>query len=128
MPVSEDFQLLVIDQLSSIASIRTRRMFGGLGIYSGDLFFALADDDVLYFKVDEETKSDFEAAGSRPFVPFEGATTMGYWNVPAEVLEDTDALGVWMRKAIAVAARAKKPAKKPQTRRSSKPKSFSSSR
>jgi TfoX/Sxy family transcriptional regulator of competence genes len=25
-------------------------MFGGLGIYSGELFFALVDDDVLYFK------------------------------------------------------------------------------
>jgi DNA transformation protein len=83
-------------------------MFGGLGIYSEDLFFALASGDVLYFKVDDETRLDYEAAGSRPFQPFEGSGTMGYWNVPADVLEDTDELGVWMKKAIAVVSRAKR--------------------
>jgi DNA transformation protein len=108
VPVSDEFRLHVIDQLSTAGPIRTRRMFGGLGFYSGDLFFALADDDVLYFKVDDHTRPAFEAAGSRPFQPFEGSGTMGYWNVPADVLEDTDALAVWMRKAIAVSSRAKR--------------------
>ena len=35
-------------------------MFGGVGIYAGDLFFALIDDDTLYFKVDDSNRSDFE--------------------------------------------------------------------
>jgi TfoX/Sxy family transcriptional regulator of competence genes len=33
---------------------------------------------------------------------------MSYYEVPADVLEDSDRLADWMKKAIAVAARAKK--------------------
>jgi len=108
MPVSEEFRLLVLDQLGAVRPVATRRMFGGLGLYAGDLFFALVDDDVLYFKVDDETRPEFEAAGSQPFVPFEGSTTMGYWTVPPDVFEDVERLEVWMKNAIDVAARARK--------------------
>ena len=74
------------------------------------------DDDVVYFKVDDTTRRDFEAAGSHPFRPFEGASEMsGYWSVPADVLEDTDGLAVWVGKSVAVASRAKRPgAKRPK--------------
>jgi DNA transformation protein len=119
MPVSEEFRVWVLDQLAAVRPVRTRRMFGGIGVYADDLFFALMDDDVVYFKVDEATRIDFEAAGSHPFRPFEGAAEMnGYWSVPADVLEDTDALAAWVAKSVAVAARAKKPnAKKPSAKK-----------
>src|SRR4051812_3377117 len=103
MSVTEEFRLYVLDQLAAIAPVRTRKMFGGIGVYSGDLFFALMDDDVLYFKVDDETRRDFQAAGAHPFKPFETAAEMtGYWNVPGEVLDDADQMAVWTKKAIAV--------------------------
>ena len=108
MPVSEDFRLYATEQLSSVAPVVSRRMFGGLGFYSRGLFFALADDDVLYFKVDDATRGEFESAGSRPFRPFgEDGGEMGYFEVPADVLEDTERLRGWMAKAVAVAERAK---------------------
>jgi DNA transformation protein and related proteins len=118
MPVSEEFRVWVLDQLAAVRPVRTRRMFGGIGVYADDLFFALMDDDVVYFKVDDATRIDFEAAGSHPFRPFDGAGEMnGYWSVPADVLEDTDALAAWAAKSVAVAARAKKPnAKKGRSR------------
>ncbi len=60
--VSSSFQGLVLDQLRrAVSRVRARRMFGGAGIYSGDIFFALIADDTLYFKVDASTRPEFEA-------------------------------------------------------------------
>jgi DNA transformation protein len=83
-------------------------MFGGVGIYAGELFFALIADDTLYFKVDDSTRNDFEARGSGPFRPYgEHGETMGYYRVPEDLLEDPDELAVWARRAIEVAGRMK---------------------
>lgn len=107
MAVSEEFRLFVLDQLGMVTRVHGRRMFGGLGIYAGELFFALADDDVLYLKADAETIPEFEAAGMEPFRPFgPGEPAMGYWELPPDVLEDVDALARWVDAALAVAARA----------------------
>ena len=45
-------------------------MFGGVGLYAGDLFLALIAGDVLYLKADEATRDAREKAGARPFQPF----------------------------------------------------------
>ena len=82
-------------------------MFGGVGLYAEGLFFALIADDVLYLKVDDQTRPAFEALDSQPFQP--GARPMrGYWSAPTEVLDDPDLLAEWARRAIGVAARAKR--------------------
>ena len=113
MAVSPGFIDFVVEQLEGCGPIVTKRMFGGVGIYSGDIFFAIIDNDILYLKVDDTTREDFERAGSRPFRPYgDDRESMGYYNVPASVLEDADALAAWGRKAIAVAA-----AKKSRPRR-----------
>jgi DNA transformation protein len=105
VPVNPSFQLLVVDQLSGVVpSVRARPMFGGVGIYSGDLFFALIADDAVYFKVDASNRPDFEARGMEPFRPFgDTGGTMQYYQLPEEVLEDPDALRAWAEKALAVA-------------------------
>jgi DNA transformation protein and related proteins len=83
-------------------------MFGGVGIYAAELFFALMDDDTLYFKVDDATRPLFEDRGMAPFRPYgEGGEVMQYYEVPADVLEDPAALGTWVAAALAVARRAK---------------------
>jgi len=113
MAVSESFRTFVVDQLSRVApGVRSRRMFGGLGIYSNDVFFAVADDDVLYFKVDDSNRGDFEARGLGPFRPYgPDGEAMQYYEIPADLLEDTDALAPWVDKAIAVAVAKKAKAK-----------------
>jgi DNA transformation protein len=113
MSVSPSFKTFVVDQLSrGVPGIRSRSMFGGVGIYSGDLFFALLADDTLYFKVDDSNRSDFEARGSTPFRPYgDGGETMQYYRVPEDLLEDVEEIRVWAEKAVIVARRAKtKPA------------------
>jgi DNA transformation protein and related proteins len=83
-------------------------MFGGVGIYAGEIFFALIADDTLYFKVDDSTRGDFEARGSGPFRPYgEHGETMQYYRLSEELLEDPEELGMWAERAIDVARRAK---------------------
>jgi DNA transformation protein and related proteins len=109
MAVTPSFRSFILEQLGrSVTGIRARSMFGGVGIYAAELFFGLIDDDILYFKVDESNRPDFEARGMGPFQPYgEDGETMGYYRVPDDLLEDADVLGQWAEKAIAVARRAK---------------------
>jgi DNA transformation protein len=84
--------------------ISARPMFGGVGLYSGDVFFALIADDTLYFKVDDSTRPEFEARGMGPFRPFgDAGGTMQYYQLPEDLLEDPDALRPWAEKAVAIA-------------------------
>ena len=109
MPVNPSFRTFILEQLGrSVRGIRGRNMFGGVGIYGGDFFFALLADDTLYFKVDESNRPEFEARGMGPFRPYgEDGETMQYYRVPDDLLEDPAVLGQWAEKAIIVARRAK---------------------
>ncbi len=100
-----------VAQMSAHTPVRTRAMFGGHGFYAGDVFFALADDNHLYFKVGDANRGDFEAHGMEPFVPWPGAAPMSYYPLPQAILDDPEELGVWMDAAIAVAEANKKPAR-----------------
>jgi DNA transformation protein and related proteins len=105
MSVSNDYRDFVLEQLAAAGSVSPRPMFGGVGLYLEGLFFALIDDDTLFFKADEASRKRFEAAGSRPFCPdrLRPEKAMGYWQVPAEVLEDPEQLVAWAREAVGVA-------------------------
>ena len=107
MPVSDDFLAFVLEQLGQVKPVTSRRMFGGIGFYADDLFFALADDDTLYFKVDDVTRGDYEAEGMTPFQPFgPDSPAMAYWELPAGLLDSPEDLAPWMTKALEVARRA----------------------
>jgi DNA transformation protein and related proteins len=110
MSVSPSFRAFALEQLGrSTHGIRARGMFGGVGIYAADVFFALIDDDILYFKVDDSTREEFERRGMGPFRPTgPDGEVLQYYEVPAEVLEDPDQLGRWAQAAIAVAERTKR--------------------
>jgi DNA transformation protein len=102
--VTEGFIEFVADQLAGCGTITPKRMFGGVGLYAGDVFFAVLAGDLLYLKVDDSNRGDFEAAGAGPFKPYgEAGETMQYYEVPVAVLEDADELARWARKAIRVA-------------------------
>jgi DNA transformation protein len=110
MAVSEDFQRHVVDRLAGIGHVTPKRMFGGVGLYLEGTFFGLIapQSNTLYFRVDDSTRPDYEAEGSAPFRPYKGkSTVMPYYEVPVEVLEDTERLRDWARKAHAAAVRAR---------------------
>lgn len=108
MAKSETFREYVLEQLGQVVPVTAKPMFGGLGIYSDGLFFALIAEDRLYFKVDDLTRPEFERLGMHPFRPNGEAKAKGYYEVPANLLEDPSALAPWADKAIAVARHAKR--------------------
>ena len=111
MRVSASFRDFVLDQLSGVDGLRAKAMFGGVGLYAEDVFFGILAADVLFFKVDDTNRHEYETAGSSPFRPYaDRAMTMPYYNVPIAVLEDAVALGEWAARAVKVAKTAK-PAK-----------------
>lgn len=114
MPPSESYLDYVKDLFSSFGEITIRKMFGGAGVYCDGAIFALIAEDEFWFKVDDVTRVEFEAAGLKPFeVEMNGKVgTMSYYNVPEDIFDDNDELRHWTFMALAASARAKKPAKK----------------
>ena len=68
--VSDSYKRFVLDQLEELGDVRPRSMFGGVGLYHRDVFFGIVAADVLYLKVDDTTRGDYERAGMGPFRPF----------------------------------------------------------
>ncbi|HEX2612883.1 MAG TPA: TfoX/Sxy family protein [Fibrobacteria bacterium] len=114
-------------RLGAVFPIETRAMFGGVGIYSEGIFFALlSSQGLLYLRVGEKNRPAFEKAGSEPFMPYSRVKsraakriTMPYWVVPESVLARPSTLRRWAEKALE-AARTARLAKKP-VRRSEAP-------
>jgi DNA transformation protein len=117
MAVSKSYRDFVLEQLGRVTPMTGKSMFGGVGLYADGLFFALIAEDRLYFKVDDTTRPDFERLGMEPFRPFGEDSAMGYYEVPADVVEDPVQLAPWMRKAIDVAANAKGKQKRNRVKR-----------
>ena len=104
---SSAFERFVLDQLAGLGPVTSRKMFGGVGVYCGSVFFAIIARDELYLKADAETRGDYERAGMhafRPFVDRPPSTT--YYCVPVGGLESGPELIAWAGKAVAVASRA----------------------
>jgi len=122
MSASEGFKEFVQDQLASFGPVAIRRMFGGAGVYAGDVMFALIADDTLYLKTDETTAPAFEAEGMAAFTytaKGRKPISMSYWEVPPRLLEEPDELAEWARAAHLIACTAKAKKAKPK---SAKPK------
>ena len=105
MVMNMNFADEVIERLSRVApGVRGRKMFGGVGIYSGEQFFALVAFDRLWLKVDDSNRDDYEARGMTPFQPFpDRPTTMSYYEFPPELLDQPDELRGWAMRSIAIA-------------------------
>jgi DNA transformation protein and related proteins len=120
--VTPEFRDFVLDQLARLPQLRSKPMFGGVGLYSADCFFGIVAADELFFKVDHSNRAAYEAAGSEPFRPVVARpVSMSYWRVPIEVLEDAGELATWALAAIRAAGNVvSKPERKvkPKTKRS----------
>lgn len=97
----DDFIEFVSDQLGGLAGFRSRRMFGGHGLYLGDRFFGIVADRQLYFKTDDRTRPRYVAAGMSFFQPNPKQALKHYFEVPAEIIEQPAALQDWALVAAA---------------------------
>ena len=111
MPISAAFYQATLDTLSSVRPIRSKKMFGGAGIYLDEVFFCVLDDDKIFFKVDPETVSAYEHLGMGPWL-MAGEPQTNYRELPPSVYAEPEKLGEWMDAAVAAAVRLKKGKKK----------------
>jgi DNA transformation protein len=118
MAVQAQYLAYVLEQLAGLARVSTRRMFGAVGLYSGESFFGVVDDDTLFFKTDESNYPDYQARKMPRFMPTSKRPQgpKGYHQVPAEVIEDGESLVAWARKAVAVALASQARNPKPRAR------------
>ena len=108
MTQADSFKDFVLDQLRDLRGLRVRRMFGGYGFYSEEIFFGIIAKSRLYFKTDERSRRAYLERATKPFRPNPKQELQTYYEVPVEILEDGEELVRWAQEAICVAAANKK--------------------
>ena len=98
--VNDSFKDFALDQLHHLDGITCRPMFGGWGLYCGEVFFGIIHDDRLYFKTDDASRPAYIEHGMEPFKPNDKQTLKTYYEVPVGVLENHDELAAWARRAV----------------------------
>ncbi len=109
MATSQAYTDRIMALLGRFHPLTYRKMFGGIGIYSAEsdsILAMISSADVLYLKVDEVNRADYEAIDAEQF------HRMPYFRLPDSIIEDDEQLQVWLEKSVAVAARAPKKKKK----------------
>lgn len=94
---------------AAFGPVRTRRMFGGFGVYHDGLMFALVVDDLLYLKADAQSRDLFLARGLHPFeyLKQEKRVKLSYFAAPDEIFDDPDEAKVWAVRAFEAALRSR---------------------
>ncbi len=97
----------IVERLGRFGPVTSKFMFGGFGLYSDGVMFALVEDSTLYLRADDESRAAFEAVGSQPWV-FEAKDKpmpMPYYPIPEQDFDDDAALELWFQRACQAAAR-----------------------
>ena len=109
---SAEYVDYVLEHLQSIAPLQTSRFFGGVGISNGFVQFAMMMGNCLYFVVDDDSRKKYEQGGMQPFsyLTKKGRIQVNrYFEVPEEVLTDSEHLRQWANESMQVAEKTKKP-------------------
>lgn len=113
MPADAALLIHCEELLAPLGPVRSRRMFGGHGLYVDGLFIALIAAGELYLKADASSRARFEAAGCAPFCyekrgrdgqPLQ--TRVSYYRPPEEAMESPALMLPWARLALEAALRA----------------------
>lgn len=107
MAVSDEQIAFVHDLFRGLPGITTRKMFGGLGIYSeGTIFAVIGPEETLLLKARGALADDLASEGSEQW-SYEGksgkASRMPYWTFPDAALDDPEEACAWARRSLAEA-------------------------
>ena len=120
-----DGAAVVGELFDGVAGFRLRRMFGGLGLFAGDVMFGLIDDGQIYLKTDPALEADLRAAGAHAWLyterngPKAGIVQeTSYVSLPEEAYDDPEEACRWAvrAQAVAEAVRATRPPRRQRTR------------
>jgi DNA transformation protein len=95
----------IISQLNTALKdreIQSRKMFGGIGIFSEKIMFALIYNNTLYFRSTGEIANSYSLKTSQ-FQHPSRKSKMPYWKVPKEVINNKSKLSSWGKKAFQIA-------------------------
>ncbi|WP_300583959.1 TfoX/Sxy family protein [Marivita sp.] len=104
MAVSDEQIAFVRDLFRGLPSITTRKMFGGLGIYSeGVIFAVIGPEETLLLKARGPLAEDLAAEGCEQW-SYEGKSgkpsRMPYWTLPDAALDDPEEACTWARRSL----------------------------
>ena len=85
----------------------SRKMFGGIGIFSEKIMFSLIYDGVLYFRSTKDIASKYSKE-SFQFQHPSRDSKMPYWGVPEQILNDKAKILDWANNAFTLAKSLKK--------------------
>ena len=119
-PAHDGLVAHILDMLEDWGGVSARRMFSGYGVFRQGAMFGLIARDTFYLRVDDRTRPDFAAAGSRVFTYRREAREVelrGYMECPPDILEDAEEMIRWAKAAAsaALAGLEEKPATKRRT-------------
>jgi len=101
MPAKHDgFTEFVLDQLIDMKQVRCRAMFGGYGLYQRTVFFGIIHKERLYLKVTPATIKRYKAHGMKPFRPNSKQTLTSFYEVPIQIIEDSEQLTDWAAASV----------------------------
>ncbi len=88
----------LLRDLAPLGDVKSRKMFGGYGIFEGSTMFALVNSQgELFLKADDSNRPSFEQSGAKQH------GKMPYFSPTPEVLADEDALRDWAQVSLEVA-------------------------
>ena len=96
---NDSFKDFVLDQLDGLRGVTCRSMFGGYGLYRGEVFFGIIHKGRLYFKTDETSRAAYRERGMKPFRPNAKQTLKTYYEVPIDMMEDAEQLVNWAERS-----------------------------
>lgn len=106
--MNNEFVNYITELMQSIGPVRSKRMFGGHGLFLDGLMFALISDNVLYFKTDGASVDQFKSKALPAFSYFKQGKEfkIAYYQAPEEAMENTDEMNYWANQAFSVALKA----------------------
>jgi DNA transformation protein and related proteins len=107
MSASKEFVSHIRELMSSIGDLSDSKFFGGHALKYRGHQFAMIMGNTLYLRVDDETRPDYVAKGSKPFsyaTRVRRVEVRTYFSAPDELLESKDVLLAWTRKAMKAAS------------------------
>ena len=89
---------ILVQTLSDLVKVHSRKMFGGYGVFeSGAMFALITPEGKIHFKVNQSNQKRFEDMGAQKH------GKMPYFEVPQDVLQNKQKLHEWARDSIDIA-------------------------
>lgn len=110
--------LEIADRIESLGAVSVKRFFGGASLVLDGVQFGFVMKGSLYLRVDNTSRTAFEALGGTPFTYAGGSKTVtvaSYYEAPDAILEDAEQLHHWAATAHRAARMARRDGRKRRT-------------